>query len=474
VTDETKELMEKARALLAAATPGPWRAGCHYLDGECAATGPVHVVDGYGRIAEEKVSEAASYDAELIAFAVNNLPALLDAIAGAETRVAEIEDRRWMLQQELEGARDMLPDAFRGPDNTVACGIHDCVVSLDCARRTAEKRADEAEAACAATLTEMQSAAHRLWKLPPADRTLATDDVWRALSHFKPPVAGAAFLARLHAAEKRADEAEAGAAAWRQHTAALVAAMKTWGSWEDGVPCESDGGEYGEVGAAFNAAHDALHPGGNFASWRCSSCGETATMKDSSWRWNGTAWQHTHADSPQAGHFDAVYADPARALLDRLHAAKRERDEASAEVEKESALRAELTADAWRLHAEVDRLAGWDVCPASVGGATLTLPAAEDPPAEVVPEGATCAENELAAAWAATGVAGQVRGLTTLADVVATHRSEVLAHRALKAELIKMADAGENFRPGDTEDMGAWITKTVRRLRSLVEAESQR
>lgn len=53
---------------------------------------------------------------------------------------------------------------------------------------------------------------------------------------------------------------EAQAAAWRRHTAALVAAMKTWGSWEDGVPSASDGGEYGAVGAAFDAAREALSP----------------------------------------------------------------------------------------------------------------------------------------------------------------------------------------------------------------------
>ncbi len=163
----------------------------------------------------------------------------------------------------------------------------------------------------------------------------------------------------------RLELAEASAAAWRQHTAALVAAMKTWGSWEDGVPCESDGGEYGEVGAAFNAAHDAIHPGGNFASWRCSSCGETATVKDSSWRWNGTAWQHTHADSPQAGHFDAVCtADPGAALLARLHAAESEvqrlrKDWDNALHAATSTMRSELRValrEVEPLRAEVDRL----------------------------------------------------------------------------------------------------------------------
>jgi hypothetical protein len=89
VTDETKDLIEKARALLAAATPGPWRASCQHLDGECAATGPTHVVDGYGRLAEEEASKAASYDAELIAFAVNNLPVFCDAFAAEKQRADE-------------------------------------------------------------------------------------------------------------------------------------------------------------------------------------------------------------------------------------------------------------------------------------------------------------------------------------------------------------------------------------------------
>lgn len=219
MTEETNELMENARALLAAATPGEWAQCMEESPDGCYGISPPNPTSERGR-------EQARHDAALIAFAVSNLPALLDALA-------------------------------------------------------AEKQ--------------------------------------------------------------RADEVEAGAAAWRQHTAALVAAMKTWGSWEDGVPCESDGGEYGEVGAAFNAAHDALHPGGNFASWRCSSCGETATMKDSSWRWNGTAWQHTHADSPQAGHFDAVYADPARALLARMHAA-----------EADAAALPAMDAECARLRAQVD------------------------------------------------------------------------------------------------------------------------
>jgi len=39
----------------------------------------------------------------------------------------------------------------------------------------------------------------------------------------------------------------------RAHVAAPVAAMETWGSWEDGVP-EAGPGESGQVGAAYDAA----------------------------------------------------------------------------------------------------------------------------------------------------------------------------------------------------------------------------
>lgn len=197
MTDETKELMENARALLAAATPGPWGMG------NCL---------GEPRQLETRLTPLAIFgqcsNAALALFAVNSLPTLCDALAA-----------------------------------------------------------------------EM----------------------------------------------KRADEAEADAAAWRQHTESLIAAMKTWGSWEDGVPAASDGGEYGEVGAAFNAAHNALHPDENLKFWRCSACGETAASMNSSWRWTGVVWQHTHADAPQAGHFDAIYIDAGAAFLARLHAAEDER-----------------------------------------------------------------------------------------------------------------------------------------------------
>lgn len=74
---ETKELVEKARALLAAATPGPWGMG------NCL---------GEPRQLETRLTPLAIFgqcvNADLAMFAVNNLPALLDALA-AENRRAD-------------------------------------------------------------------------------------------------------------------------------------------------------------------------------------------------------------------------------------------------------------------------------------------------------------------------------------------------------------------------------------------------
>lgn len=70
-------------------------------------------------------------------------------------------------------------------------------------------RAEKAEAGEAAALELISASAHTLWKLPPADRTLATDAVWSGLVHFKPSNAGRDLLARMHAAEARVAELEA-------------------------------------------------------------------------------------------------------------------------------------------------------------------------------------------------------------------------------------------------------------------------
>ncbi len=82
------ELVEKARALLAAATPGPWvpgradgrlhRHGCPAL-GDASKCHNVWSADD-NRDVTAPCAGPSGTDADLIAFAVNNLPALLDAL----------------------------------------------------------------------------------------------------------------------------------------------------------------------------------------------------------------------------------------------------------------------------------------------------------------------------------------------------------------------------------------------------------
>lgn len=82
--------------------------------------------------------------------------------------------------------------------------------------------------------------------------TLANGDIIAAAVNALPELLDE--VERLRMAETQATE-------WRQHTAALIAAMKTWGSWGDGVPSAEDCGEVGKVGAAFDAALAALKGG---------------------------------------------------------------------------------------------------------------------------------------------------------------------------------------------------------------------
>lgn len=56
--------------------------------------------------------------------------------------------------------------------------------------------------------------------------------------------------------------------------------------------------------------------------WRCTACGAWLGDADgdglAAWRWTGEAFQHTHADSAQAGHFDAEHmtVEKLRAIID--------------------------------------------------------------------------------------------------------------------------------------------------------------
>lgn len=93
------------------------------------------------------------------------------------------------------------------------------------------------------------------------------DDAPESVSYDQAMADAALIAGAVNALPELLDEVErlrtieAQAAAWRSHTEALVAAMKTWGTWEDGVPSAEDCGEVGKVGAAFDAALAALKGG---------------------------------------------------------------------------------------------------------------------------------------------------------------------------------------------------------------------
>lgn len=86
----------RARALLAAATPGPWEADawCNYDDGGWAAIGPHHMAtedEGYDDAPESPAYDRAMADAALIAAAPELIAALCDEVASAERRAKEAE-----------------------------------------------------------------------------------------------------------------------------------------------------------------------------------------------------------------------------------------------------------------------------------------------------------------------------------------------------------------------------------------------
>ena len=109
MTDETKELMEKARALLAAATPGAWVSAVG-MNTAPAPIGEACVFSGDLCVARCGPPDAASgADAELIAFAVNNMPALLESFAAAEKRADDAEAGAAAMREALSAAREALP-----------------------------------------------------------------------------------------------------------------------------------------------------------------------------------------------------------------------------------------------------------------------------------------------------------------------------------------------------------------------------
>lgn len=387
MSEQINAIVAEARALLASATAMPWRKG---TGASVVADVPVPEMSGSdelrfygGHLVGESIVER---NAGAIVFAVNNLGTLCDALERSQFALewwaadraicVEALHEAWAVMDSmaraagvvgtfLEQAAPLLrPDASGNVNapNHVTAAFTDGVQSYEV---TIRREGGKTPADIIGELTARAGGAEHardifldgLGRIGAMCLAVLGDE-WEGAPHDE-MVGG--LIDRVEEAEDRAhdevnrrietshdlhirlEQAEAQAAVWREHTSALVAAMKTWGSWEDGVPDASDAGECGDVGRAFNAARDALAPDMNLKAWRCSACGETAASMTSAWRWNGSVWQHTHADAPQAGHFDAVYVDPARTLLDRLTAAEaRVADLESAREEQAAKLRRHL------------------------------------------------------------------------------------------------------------------------------------
>ena len=143
---ETKKLVEKARALLAAATQGPWvpgrasgrlhRHGCPGLN-DAGRCNNVWSADSNCDVTAPCAGLSAA-DAALIAFAVNNLPAMLDALAAAENRADEAEDARGLAVGQLDAARANLTEREFRLDNQNA-GMQAMAQQRDAARRDVER-----------------------------------------------------------------------------------------------------------------------------------------------------------------------------------------------------------------------------------------------------------------------------------------------------------------------------------------------
>lgn len=93
------DITTRARALLAAATPGPWEADawCNYDDGGWAAIGPHHMAtedEGYDDAPGSPAYDRAMADSALIAAAPELLAALCDELEAAEAKVARLEARK--------------------------------------------------------------------------------------------------------------------------------------------------------------------------------------------------------------------------------------------------------------------------------------------------------------------------------------------------------------------------------------------
>lgn len=79
--------IEKLRALLAAATPGPWKASIYYDDGQPSG---VDVESESGSVCDVRGRQLATEDAAFIAASRDALPALLAEVERLRARKAEM------------------------------------------------------------------------------------------------------------------------------------------------------------------------------------------------------------------------------------------------------------------------------------------------------------------------------------------------------------------------------------------------
>lgn len=113
------DLTDTARALLAAATPGPWQADAWYGcdDGGWAAIGPHHMAtedEGYDDVPESPAHHRAMADAALIAAAPELIAALCDEVERLRARKARLCDSclGWGLAR-LDGSKEPCPACGR-------------------------------------------------------------------------------------------------------------------------------------------------------------------------------------------------------------------------------------------------------------------------------------------------------------------------------------------------------------------------
>lgn len=83
--------IEKLRALLAAATPGPWKASIYYDDGQPSG---VDVESESGSVCDVRGRQLATEDAAFIAASRDALPALLAEVERLRAENAQLRARK--------------------------------------------------------------------------------------------------------------------------------------------------------------------------------------------------------------------------------------------------------------------------------------------------------------------------------------------------------------------------------------------